>query len=313
MKKLLISIMLLMPLAVSAQSTLTPQQQLEQAQKQLEEAKKALEAAKARQAAEEKAQKEAEEKARAEAEKIQKEIEETRRETERVKAETERLAAGHQVADTAATPPTVSTPEPTVTPNTDNSWQTTNDSQDIVTRRGTKPKDGTNSDAIYLTPDAVPVVDGQVEWHAVIKAPGKTAAQVYDITEQYLTKLTSDELQLAGSQLAIKDKSKSNLVATVHEWLVFHSSAISLDRTEIYYLLNATCHDGYVDITMNRVRYQYNVQGKVENYKAENWITDKVSVNKKRTRLYPGTGKFRRKTIDRKNEIFTTLQEALTK
>ena len=45
MKKLFISILVLLPaLTMQAQTVLTPQQQLEKAQKDLEEAKKALEA-----------------------------------------------------------------------------------------------------------------------------------------------------------------------------------------------------------------------------------------------------------------------------
>lgn len=62
---------------------------------------------------------------------------------------------------------------------------------------------------------------------------------------------------------------------------------------------------------MSRVKYKYATQGKSETYLAEKWITDKEAVNKKHTRLYPISGKFRRKTIDRKDEIFETLREAL--
>lgn len=113
--------------------------------------------------------------------------------------------------------------------------------------------------------------------------------------------------------MAIKNPAKHNLTATVHEWLVFKNSALSLDRTEFYYILNATCSNGKVEMSMSRVRYKYDVQGKTDIYTAEDWITDKNSVNKKRTRLYPISGKFRKKTIDRKNEIFQTLEEFLQK
>ena len=44
MKKVFIAIFMFLPMMMSAQNVLTPQQQLEQAQKQLEEAKKAVEA-----------------------------------------------------------------------------------------------------------------------------------------------------------------------------------------------------------------------------------------------------------------------------
>ena len=46
-------------------------------------------------------------------------------------------------------------------------------------------------------------------------------------------------------------------------------------------------------------------------YSAEEWITDDNAVNKKNTRLYPGTAKFRRKTIDRKDMLFETIKNML--
>ena len=45
MKRVFITIFMFLPLMMSAQQVLTPQQKLEQAKKQLEEAKKAVEAA----------------------------------------------------------------------------------------------------------------------------------------------------------------------------------------------------------------------------------------------------------------------------
>ena len=46
---------------------------------------------------------------------------------------------------------------------------------------------------------------------------------------------------------------------------------------------------------------------------AEEWITDKYAVNKARTKLLRHTGKFRQKTIDRKDEIFQNIKNALKK
>ena len=47
-------------------------------------------------------------------------------------------------------------------------------------------------------------------------------------------------------------------------------------------------------------------------YKAEEWITDKEAVNKKGTKLYPRSGKFRRLTIDRVEEIFQGFMDAFS-
>ena len=47
-------------------------------------------------------------------------------------------------------------------------------------------------------------------------------------------------------------------------------------------------------------------------YKAEDLITDDKALNRKKTKLLRGnSGKFRRKTIDRKDFIFSTLKEAV--
>ena len=168
-----------------------------------------------------------------------------------------------------------------------------------------------DNDDKYLAAGAVPIVDGKVEWTTTINVPGKDADALFSVSKEYLSRLVSDKLQLPGSQVAIINASSHTLAATVHEWLVFRNSALSLDRAEIFYLLEVNCAEGKVVATMSRIKYKYSVQGKTETYLAEKWITDKEAVNKKRTRLYPISGKFRRKTIDRKDEIFETLSEAL--
>lgn len=342
MKKIILFIFMALPMMAAAQSTLTPQEELEKAQKQLEEAQKALniakanaakaqQEAKARQEAEARAKADAEAKAKTEA--IRRKIDEMKKETARLQEETAKVNAENSASAPA---PTVSTPvssEPkrneTVSQkdapaNKQDEAESTTEVQKpaaskkkekIRTRLAPTGDDDDNETdmSIYLAKDAVPEVNGKVEWTNVISAPGKSADELYRLTDEYLTKLTSDELQLEGSQVAIKNPAKHNLTATVHEWLVFKNSALSLDRTEFYYVLNATCSNGKVEMSMSRVRYKYDVQGKTDIYTAEDWITDKNSVNKKRTRLYPISGKFRKKTIDRKNEIFQTLEEFLQK
>ena len=62
-----------------------------------------------------------------------------------------------------------------------------------------------------------------------------------------------------------------------------------------------------VALTITQISYYYNEDMEGKNgvpYKAEEWITDKLAVNKKGTKLYPRSGKFRRKTVDRVEEIF---------
>ena len=56
---------------------------------------------------------------------------------------------------------------------------------------------------------------------------------------------------------------------------------------------------------------QDDIERKPVRYNAEEWITDKYAVNKKHTKLYPLSAKFRRKTIDRKDFIFNKFNTLL--
>ena len=86
-----------------------------------------------------------------------------------------------------------------------------------------------------------------------------------------------------------------------------------LDRTKLRYNLITTCSDGHVKMVMSNITYKY----EEDRYKdksvirAEDWIVDKYAMNKKATRLYPVSGKFRRKTVDRKDFLFKDLVEYL--
>ena len=182
----------------------------------------------------------------------------------------------------------------------DNTWERIEQAQEV--------KD--NPDAKYLVENAVPVVDGHVCWQTTINAPGKSAKQIYDILYKQMDKMVKEPNQIANSAIALNDTENYELGAVFHEWLVFKNSALSLDRTKFNFLLKVKCADGKADVTMTRITYDYDLDRKPVHYDAETWITDKYAVNKKHTKLYPVSAKFRRKTIDRKDFIFnkfTTL------
>ena len=166
-----------------------------------------------------------------------------------------------------------------------------------------------NPDAKYLR-GAVPVVNGKVAFSKTIAAPGKSAAQVYAIVKGYMRKMTGEKNQI-NSRIALDDSVKYELTGFYDEWLVFKTNIISLDRTQLIYALQAKCHDGGVDILMTHIRYLYDMQREPQKYKAEEWITDEEAVNKKNTRLLPLSGKFRRKTIDRKDFLFNKFESLL--
>ena len=183
----------------------------------------------------------------------------------------------------------------------DNTWE----------RVETASVQSTNPDAKYLAEGAVPEVDGKVCWQKVIDAPGKSAQQIYDILLAQLNKMVKEENQMEErSKVPIQDQSSHQLGATFHEWLVFKSTALNLDRTVMNFQLIVNCSDGKADVQMTRISYDYELERDPTHYSAEEWITDKYAVNKKHTKLLKLSAKFRRKTIDRKDYIFnkfTTL------
>ncbi len=321
MKKLIIYILLFLPLmSVQAQSVLTPQQQLEEAQKKLEEAKKAVEEAKqkaeaakkkaeaeaakqkaaaeaAKKKAEEEAKRKAAEEAKAKAEKIQQQIKEAEAETARLKAEAARLNAE-----------ATATPAPATTASQGSGWviptATKKETPEPAAQvNGAKLKE----DPKYLEGAITFDEQGKIVFDTEIEAPGKSAAQLYDLVFDYMSGLTQDK-ESKASRMALVNKDEHIIANTMDEWLVFSNSFISLDRTECKYNLIAKITDGKVSLSINHINYIYE-EGRQTGFKlpAEEVIIDKVALTKKKNDLARIFGKFRKKTIDRKDQIFNEI------
>ena len=167
-----------------------------------------------------------------------------------------------------------------------------------------------NPDQKYLA-GAVPVVDGRVQFHTVINAPGKSASQIYRILLGYMTLMTKESNQTEQSRITVADSTNYTACGSYQEWLVFKSTALVLDRTRFMYTIAIKCEDGKADITMNRIYYLYDEERNPETYKAEEWITDEYGLKKNKDKLSRVSGKFRRKTIDRKDYLFSKFAKLL--
>ena len=229
-------------MSVQAQSVLTPQQQLEEAQKKLEEAKKAVEEAKqraeaakqkaaaeaAKKKAEEEAKRKAAEEAKAKAEKIQQQIKEAEAETARLKAEAARLnAEANGAAATTAAPEatiapsapaaTTATPAPATTASQGSGWVIP-----TATKKETpKPAAQVNGaklkeDPKYLEGAITFDEQGKIVFDTEIEAPGKSAAQLYDLVFDYMSGLTQDK-ESKASRMALVNKDEHIIVNTMDE------------------------------------------------------------------------------------------------
>lgn len=167
-----------------------------------------------------------------------------------------------------------------------------------------------NPDQKYLA-GAVPVVDGRVQFTKEIEAPGKDANQIYDIILKYMQKMTKEPNQLGQSRIVLEDAANHEICGTYQEWLVFKNKPLVLDRTRFFYNLMAKCENGKAKLTLTRIYYLYDEERLAQKYQAEEWITDEYGLKKNKNKLSRVTGKFRKKTIDRKDYIFNKIESLL--
>ena len=195
--------------------------------------------------------------------------------------------------------------------------------QEVPTQK-TEVRDTTKRKALFETKKkvedpkylsgAVPVVDGKVTFTLDMDVKGKTAQEIYDILYGVLDNMTKEENQFKESKIAIVNKGEHTIAARYKEWLVFRNSALSLDRTVFNYTIIAQATDGHVNVKLFRISYQYELERGINDgieVVAEEWITDEQGLNKKKDKLAKYSGKFRKKTIDRKDNIFETITNAL--
>ena len=285
MKKIIIPIFMLLPLMTAqAQTVLTEeQQQLEQAQKQLEAAKKALEVAK------------------------------IKAQAAKLKAQADSINAASAKAEAkkahATEPEPVVVKEPT-TPTT--GWAvpvTVAAKPKEAAKPANKLANGTTAkvDMKYLAGAITYNDENKIEFTLDTDANGKTAKQIYDIVLKYMSELTQNDQNIA-SRVALVNDAEHVIANTMDEWLVFSQSFISLDRTEFKYQLIARISDNHLNLSLCRIIYNYD-EGRSAGFTepAEEVISDKIALNKKQNDLAKIFGKFRRCTIDRKDQIFAEL------
>lgn len=299
--------MLIPALTMQAQNVLTPEQQLEKAQKELEEAKKALEAAKAQAEAA---------KVKAEAEKVKAEAEKTKAEAERLKAEKLKKNTENSVPATKLVPATKK--ENTTETSEGAGWVVPTVTEEVEEKKVEKTAEGVvlKEDPKYLAGAIQLNADGKVEFVLDTQASGKSADEIYNIVFQYMSKLIKNE-QNINSRIALVNRNNKNeqiIACIMDEWFVFNQSFISLDRSETKYQLVATISDNHLRLSMTRIVFNYE-EGRSTGFKepAEKVITDKYALTKKKNDLAKIYGKFRRGTIDRKNQIFNDLTKLVRK
>ena len=158
------------------------------------------------------------------------------------------------------------------------------------------------NDVRYLS-GAVPEVDGKVVFSKKIQAPSLSQEQLFEILSDWSANYYNGE----KNRVVYQNSEEGAIACVGNEYLVFSSSALSLDRSQINYLMRIVCQNQSCEIQMSGIRYEYNVsyQKEPEKYSAEEWITDRAAL--KNNKLLRVPGKFRTKTIDLADKLFNQV------
>lgn len=161
---------------------------------------------------------------------------------------------------------------------------------------------------------AVPETNGIVIFSKSFEVPGKSAGEIYALLREYTdTQLVHGPESGSQSRITQDTPEESILAASVEETLWFLRRPMRSDFATMFYQLVFEVKDGGYTATMRAVRYLYNFTAKEDDFtpmRAEEWITDKVALNRTGDKLTRVCSKFRIGTIDRKNAIFNGAAEA---
>lgn len=158
---------------------------------------------------------------------------------------------------------------------------------------------------------AVSVVNGKVAFDEFIPAEGMTAAEVEEKINSWITRRYVEPTVISAKRY--ESEQPNTAIVKGEEYIVFKNTFLVLSRARIYYYLTITAEDGGCRFNMSRITYWYDDEddnGGIH-MKAENWITDEMAFDKKGG-LKKFEGKFRRKTIDLKNQLVEELKNELT-
>ena len=165
-------------------------------------------------------------------------------------------------------------------------------------------------DSKYLA-GAVPEEDGKVVFSKEFSIPGMSQDEIYARMKKWMELRLKKNLN-EDSRVVYTNQEKGQVIGMGEEWMVFASTALSLDRTRISYQLSAFCQPEKCEFRIEKIRYTYREGRDQEKYVAEEWITDEYALNKKKTKLVMGLAKWRRKTVDFADNLCVEVAEALS-
>ena len=146
----------------------------------------------------------------------------------------------------------------------------------------------------------VPEENGVIVFRKSFSIPNMQEEQIRKTLYNYISNaLVAPAIHEYRTRIMSDGKEDGIIVAKIEEYFI--------------YQIQAQAEGNRVKLSISQISYYYNEDGEGKNgvyYKGEEWISDKEAINKKGTKLYPRSGKFRIKTIDRVENIFEKCMDA---
>ena len=156
----------------------------------------------------------------------------------------------------------------------------------------------------------VPVINGKVTFEISIPAKGLTAKEVEERVNGWIAKRYVKPTVISVKRF--DSEKPGTTIIKGEEYIVFKSTFFVLSRARMYYFLTLTAEDGSCNFHLSRITYWYDDEDEKGGIKmiAEDWVTDDNAFDKK-GKMKKFEGKFRRKTIDLKEQLINELTQAL--
>ena len=156
----------------------------------------------------------------------------------------------------------------------------------------------------------VPVINGKVTFETSIPAKGLTAKEVEERVNGWIAKRYVKPTVISVKRF--DSEKPGTTIIKGEEYIVFKNTFFVLSRARMYYFLTLTAEDGSCNFHLSRITYWYDDEDEKGGIKmiAEDWITDDNAFDKK-GKMKKFEGKFRRKTIDLKEQLINELTQAL--
>lgn len=161
---------------------------------------------------------------------------------------------------------------------------------------------------------AVTEENGFVVFRQSYECPGRSQQEIYDALETYTRDLVKSKVSLPQSRITQLTPEDGTIAASMEETLTFKSTNWILDTARFFFQVVFIAEDGKFEVMIRRIHYIYEVNDGPDittNYPAEEWITDRAALSRKGKLTRVSGKKFRRCTIDRKDEIFQNAYNAV--